>query len=354
MRHHGNVTGTDLVRDAIAELYAGDPDEFIPRRRALAAEARAAGDREAAKTIAGLGKPTRSAWVVNRLVHADPQVAASLAELGGRLRSGEAALDGASIRQLSRERRELVDGLVRRALEEAGQPSPSVALRDEVTDTFNAALADPEVGEQVATGNLQKAVHWAGFGPGIGSAISSGPVRAPAPRTTATDTQEAPGRAAGGRAAGGRAARGRAAGGLAATGLAAGRQAGGGRGDTGRAAAARRADLSPAESDEARAEANAQAEARARADAEARAEREREEGRALVARAGQAAEEASRAADAAAATEREISESVTFMQERLSREQQRLVQARRDTRQAAAAATRAKQTLERLRRQFSS
>jgi len=40
------------------------------------------------------------------------------------------------------------------------------------------------------------------------------------------------------------------------------------------------------------------------------------------------------------------------MQERLSREQQRLVQARRDSRQAAAAATRARQTLERIRRQF--
>ena len=318
------MTGTDLVSDAIAELYAGDPEDFIKRRRDLAAQARSAGDREAAKTIAGLGKPTRSAWVVNRLVHADPSVTASLAELGGRLRSGEAALDGASIRELSRERRELVDGLVRRALEEAGQRSASVALRDEVTDTFNAALADPEVGEQVAAGTLQKAVHWAGFGPGIGSAISSGPARAPAPRAPAADSEEAPAQAAGGRAARGRA--------VPAPVVSA--PAGGGR--------------------RGRPEATAEAEAQARADAGARAEREREEGLALVASAERDAEEASRAADAAAATEREISESVTFMQERLNREQQRLVQARRDTRQAAAAATRSKQTLERLRRRFSS
>jgi hypothetical protein len=318
------VTGTDLVSDAIAELYAGDPEDFIKRRRDLAAQARSAGDREAAKTIAGLGKPTRSAWVVNRLVHADPSVTVSLAELGGRLRSGEAALDGASIRELSRERRELVDGLVRRALEEAGQRSASVALRDEVTDTFNAALADPEVGEQVAAGTLQKAVHWAGFGPGIGSAISSGPARAPAPRAPAADSEEAPAQAAGGRAARGRA--------VPAPVVSA--PAGGGR--------------------RGRPEAKAEAEAQARVDAEARAEREREEGLALVASAERDAEEASRAADAAAATEREISESVTFMQERLNREQQRLVQARRDTRQAAAAATRSKQTLERLRRRFSS
>ena len=95
-------------------------------------------------------------------------------------RSGEAALDGASIRELSRARRELVDSLVKRALDQAGQRSPSVALRDEVTDTFNAALADPDLADQVAAGTLQKAVHWAGFGPGIGSAVSSGPARAPA------------------------------------------------------------------------------------------------------------------------------------------------------------------------------
>ena len=312
------MTGTDLVSDAIAELYAGDPEDFIQRRRDLAAQARSAGDREAARTIAGLGKPTRSAWVVNRLVHADPGVAASLAELGGRLRSGEAALDGASIRELSRERRELVDGLVRRALEEAGQRAASVALRDEVTDTFNAALADPDVGEQIAAGTLLKAVHWAGFGPGIGSAVSSGPARAP--RAPAAGAGEAQGKTARPAHALGRSG----------------------------------AEQAPAETDETRAEVKAKADAEARAEARERAERERQEGIALVASAEQAAQEASRAAEATAATEREISESVTFMQERLNREQQRLVQARRDTRQAAAAAARAKQTLDRLRRQFPS
>src|SRR5262245_41220092 len=179
-RESSPQAGGDLAAGAIAELDAGDPDVFVERRRDLASAARSAGDREAAKTIAGLTKPTRSAWIVNSLVHADPGVADSLAELGDKLRSGGAALDGASIRELSRQRRELVDSLVSRAMDQAGQGSPSVALRDEVTDTLNAALADPDVAEQVAAGTLVKAVHWAGFGPGIGSAISSGPARAPA------------------------------------------------------------------------------------------------------------------------------------------------------------------------------
>jgi len=315
---------TDRAGDAIAELYAGDPDAFVERRRDLASQARAAGDREAAKAIAGLGKPTRSAWIVNHLIHADPGVAASLAELGGKLRSGEVTLDGASIRELSRQRRELVDSLVKRAMNEAGQTSPSVALRDEVTDTFNAALADPDVASQVAAGTLQKAVHWAGFGPGIGSAISSGPARAPATRTREADTSA--GRP-GGRAG---AARTRA------------RPDRGKTSDSARKDTKGQAQVASAEQEEV-----------ARLAAEARAERDREERREIIARAQEAAAEAGRAADAAAANERELSDSVAFMQERLNREQQRLVQARRDTRQAAAAATRAKQTLERVRRQFS-
>ena len=85
-------TGADLVRDAIAELYAGDPEVFVGRRRELAARARTAGDREAAKTIAGMGKPTRSAWIVNNLIHADPGVAVTIsgvwpAALSARARS---------------------------------------------------------------------------------------------------------------------------------------------------------------------------------------------------------------------------------------------------------------------------
>lgn len=307
------LVSAELVRDASAELYAGDPEVFVERRRELAARARTAGDREAAKTIASLGKPTRSAWIVNNLIHADAEVAVSLAELGGKLRSGEAALDGASIRELSRERRELVDSLVRRAMEEAGQESPSVALRDEVTDTFNAALADPDLAGQVAAGTLQKAVHWAGFGPGIGSAISSGPARAPAaPIRESTER-------AGAKGAG---------------------RTGAKRAEAKRAGASQHeADRGPAEAD--------------RGATEAKAERDLHERREIIAHAEEAAAEASREADAAAASEREIGDSVTFMQERLNREQQRLVQARRDTRQAAAAATRAKQTLERIRRQFS-
>ena len=63
---------TGLVREAAAELYASDPAGFIQRRGDLVAQARASGEGAAAKAITGLRKPTRLAWVVNRL--GDPDV----------------------------------------------------------------------------------------------------------------------------------------------------------------------------------------------------------------------------------------------------------------------------------------
>lgn len=165
------------LSDAADVLYAADPEDFIDRRKALAVEARAAGDKAVAKDIAALGKPTRSAWLVNRLVRDDPTVPAQLAELGGQLRSGESSLDGESIRKLSVARRKLVDSLVRAAVDQAGE-AVSAAVRDEVADTFNAALADPDIAGQVGAGVVVRAIRWAGFGPGVGTGTALDPAAA--------------------------------------------------------------------------------------------------------------------------------------------------------------------------------
>jgi hypothetical protein len=148
----------DPLADAKAELYGADPDEFMARRQELTAQAREAGEAAAAKQIAALRKPTRSAWVVNRLVRTDPDVTARLAALAAELR--EAGLDGSQIRELGAARSRLVDELTRQALD--GLPDPPAALREDVTATFDAALADPEVAANLGT--LIRAAHWAGFG----------------------------------------------------------------------------------------------------------------------------------------------------------------------------------------------
>ena len=90
---------SDLLADAKAELYQADPDDFMARRGELVAQAREAGETAVAKQIGALRKPTRSAWVVNRLVRADPEVTARLAALAAELRDG--GLDGGRIRELT-------------------------------------------------------------------------------------------------------------------------------------------------------------------------------------------------------------------------------------------------------------
>lgn len=154
----------DPLRDAIDELYAADPDEFMERRRTLAAAAKKVGLAPAAKEIAALRKPTRSAYTVNQLARNDPDRVSELVELGHQLRQAERSVDAKLIRELTARRRRLVDELTRRAFEIVEQDSPSSALRDEVVATLTAALADDDVAGQIADGTLVKPARWEGFG----------------------------------------------------------------------------------------------------------------------------------------------------------------------------------------------
>lgn len=159
------MTDHDRLQAAVAELYSSDPDKFVERRKALAAEARSAREDAAASRIAALRKPTRSAWVINQLARSDPAATAELVRLGDELGAAQRALNGARIRELSVRRRELIDALTRQALGICGEHPPSAALRDEVTGTLGAALADPQIAEQVQDGTLLRAARSEGFGP---------------------------------------------------------------------------------------------------------------------------------------------------------------------------------------------
>ncbi|HEY7274974.1 MAG TPA: hypothetical protein VH594_03365 [Trebonia sp.] len=154
----------DRLAAATAELYAAAPEAFTERRGELAAAARDAGDRAAAKAIAGLRRPTRAAWVVNRLARADPNAPHKLAELAAALRAAQEAKHGPRLRELSAARGALVDALTAQALTAADVADPPPSLRLEVSATLTAALADPEVGAAFAAGTLTRAVQWSGFG----------------------------------------------------------------------------------------------------------------------------------------------------------------------------------------------
>ena len=151
-----------MADDPIAQLYQAPPAQFMELRGKLADAARRSGDPAGAKEIAAQRKPSTAAWVVNLLVHTDPGMRERMTDLGDRLRDAQANLDAELLRELSAERRTLVDELARQAFAEAGVSDPAAALRDDVTSTLQAAIADPDVAERL--GYLQRAEHWSGFG----------------------------------------------------------------------------------------------------------------------------------------------------------------------------------------------
>jgi hypothetical protein len=150
------------MADELDELYEVKQEEFTALRTKLAAAAKKRGDTATAKQITAARKPTTAAWVVNRLALRDQEVRTRLAGLGERLKDAHAAMDGDSIRALSAEQRRLVDDVARAAFEEAELADPSAALRDDVSGTLQAAIADPDVASRL--GRLIKAEQWSGFG----------------------------------------------------------------------------------------------------------------------------------------------------------------------------------------------
>jgi hypothetical protein len=150
------------MADELDRLYEVKQEEFTALRTKLAAAAKQRGDTDTAKQISAARKPTTAAWVVNRLALRDHDVRTRLAGLGERLKDAHAAMDGGRIRALSAEQRRLVDDVARTAFEEAELTAPSAALRDDVTGTLQAAIADPDVASRL--GRLTKAEQWSGFG----------------------------------------------------------------------------------------------------------------------------------------------------------------------------------------------
>ncbi|MBO3100905.1 hypothetical protein [Cellulomonas fengjieae] len=169
--------------DVADDLYSGPPAEFVARRDAAVRAARADKDRELATAIGELRKPTVSAWLVNLLVRSDAALPAQIVALGEGLRDAERSLDGPALRDLSKQRRQLVRSLVARARGLAKPSGQKIgdAVVQELDATLTAALADPAVARDVLSGRLTAAREYAGFG-AADSAEGDAAAPAPAPK----------------------------------------------------------------------------------------------------------------------------------------------------------------------------
>jgi hypothetical protein len=160
------VPGT--TDDLIRRMYEAPPDGFVAARSTAVAEAKKAGDSAAAKRFAALRKPTVAAWVVNLLALRRPDLIDELVELSTALREAQRGLQGDQLRELTTQRRQVVSALVAAARKLAVEEDPGMAGAKlplgEVEATLTAALAEPEIADQVRTGRLIRAATYAGFG----------------------------------------------------------------------------------------------------------------------------------------------------------------------------------------------
>jgi hypothetical protein len=152
--------------EAVGELYGLSPDDFLSARRGLAARAKADKETGLAKAIESIRKPTAAAWAINQLVRSRPDDVERLVELAAGLHEAQEKMDGAAMKTLGRERTKLIDALVRSTAEVAKESGGALSMpvANQVRETFVAALATTAAAEAVGSGQLTRALSYAGFG----------------------------------------------------------------------------------------------------------------------------------------------------------------------------------------------
>jgi hypothetical protein len=149
-----NTADVEVIIDS---LYALEPEAFTAARDQHAAELRGAGERDAAKRVKALRRPTVAAWAVNQVVRRHPDKVDELLrvtdELGATQRD---ALTGGQrdLRAVSERRQEQLDQLLtlaRQVIDDSGRSSS--AHEDDIARTLQAST-DPDLGRQVRAGRL--------------------------------------------------------------------------------------------------------------------------------------------------------------------------------------------------------
>ena len=147
---------SERLAEVARQLYGLPPEEFTAARTAAVKEARAAGDRGLATQLGALRRPAVAAWAVNLLVRERASLVEQVTSMGDSLREAQAQLDGAALRDLTRQRRRLVAAVTAEveAVAASHDHSLSPGAARQVEETVQAALVDPRAAEVVRSGLL--------------------------------------------------------------------------------------------------------------------------------------------------------------------------------------------------------
>jgi DNA repair exonuclease SbcCD ATPase subunit len=149
---------TSQLLEIADELYGLPQEEFTPARDAKAKELKA--DKALAAAVKKLKKPSVAAWVVNLFVRRETQQVEQVIAVGTALREAQEGMDGAELRALTKQRRQLTSAVTQQARTLAKDEGVKVtpAVSDQVEATLTAAMLDPECARAVRSGLLTAAL----------------------------------------------------------------------------------------------------------------------------------------------------------------------------------------------------
>lgn len=141
------------LRSIAQELYGRPLSEFIAARKEAAD---GADDKELAKQVKALRKPSAAAWAVNALARDRAELVEEVVELGEQLRDAQSDSDGSRTRLLDRARRDLTRQAIDEATELARTSGGTLSAQAAagVEETLRAAMTDPDAANAVQDGLL--------------------------------------------------------------------------------------------------------------------------------------------------------------------------------------------------------
>ena len=144
------------------DLYGLPLGEFTAARNELEKRLRREGERERAKEVKALRKPTAPAWALNQLARQRGKDVKRLVAAGERLRTAQEQLikggDREELAEAAAEERELVGELARAGAAIAGEGgvATGAALDEKLRATLHAAATDEDTARELLAGRLTR------------------------------------------------------------------------------------------------------------------------------------------------------------------------------------------------------
>src|SRR5690348_14871439 len=156
------------AEQAMDELYAAAPEDFVSERKRLASELSGSGLDEEAKQLAKLRKPSVAAWALNQLTRRNRRDVDLLLDAGHRLREAQAGMLGGAERDAFEQARRAEHDAVARLTAEAEEllrtrGTASAASLSQIDESLRAAAISPEGRELLARGRFTQPLQVHGF-----------------------------------------------------------------------------------------------------------------------------------------------------------------------------------------------